>query len=90
MKTKRFTEWINYVWSYTKGTNLVLRLYFIFSFGKYLCRLKADKHLWRRRLYTCYRCPLRDERICLGCDCYIPYKALEAEAKCPVNKWDNL
>ena len=58
---------------------------------------KVKQGEWERRLKACYRCPMflrvwnetaktyEGERICYGCGCHMPMKALFQEMECWAN-----
>lgn len=53
---------------------------------------RASRSLWRKRMLTCFRCPIFDRRhfrcssvlglTHMGCDCSMPLKAMDADATC--------
>lgn len=48
---------------------------------------RADVEIYEDRLNTCAVCPLRVNRDCSACGCYLPEKAAWRSATCDAGKW---
>lgn len=80
---KRFSEWSRHVRS-IQGRVPWSKMLLAVSTGS------VPAPVWRSRIRTCLRCPIYDrtKRVCympgpldqymLGCNCYVPFKALAA------------
>lgn len=48
----------------------------------------ASEEIYKNRLKICGECPFyTDQQLCVKCGCFMPNKAKNFNAGCPVRKW---
>lgn len=76
---KRYKEW--YRATRASRTNLwgylILALIPIFQ-------NRIDRFAWRKRVRACLSCPYcdKEQKVCMGCGCYVPFKAAYENQRC--------
>lgn len=64
---------------------------YVISVREHIARFPQDKRVpddvYKERLSACLECDFLDRGTCEVCGCYVEFRALMKDKKCPKKKW---